>query len=139
MRLPGAALMRALSYSPVWRDSMVIRLFAEPNQLFFDRLDHNNARFVLLSNGSIYWGDAFTVLHKDIVQASEGGAHPIVVGVLHKGEGDPQWTVSPTQGFASGTTCSDNERSMLRALIEWRRIEGMLGEFVWLDNYGEAL
>ena len=136
---------KTLRFVPRWRNTKEpIELITHPTAEWFAELKCRHARFVVSATGDIYWGDAYTVVHQDIMSVGRGhhlGAKTcgLLAGVVKLWESDPRWTVVNTQFFANGTTCGKIEQSFLRSNVAWQRVEKMLGRLRWLDSYGEEL
>lgn len=122
--------MKMFCFEPSWRSAGAIRLYSEPDQKFFDRLEHGSARFSMLANGEIRWGDASIVLHHDIVQANDG-LMSLMTGMVSMSNGYIPWCVHGMQFLLDGPSSETMMRSMLRSNVYWRATEKMFGSFRW--------
>lgn len=86
------------------------------------------ARYVLLQTGELYWGDAYEVLHRDVMAYRNGDVEPIVVGVVIEDERGA-WRMGNAQWFMQSVSSSGTRHagSLLASLREWSAITTAMG------------
>ena len=132
--------MKRRIFIPRWRHCEDrIELVARPTNVWFAALEHRHARFCVLANGEIWWGDGYTVLHQDICHANDGENHVMAAGVLKIYKLEDGWVVLNTQHFANGTTTDWICKGFLQRLTPWIEVEELMGPFTWWDSYGEEI
>lgn len=99
--------MKRHKFTSKWRNAEgnEVEIVERPSAPWFRALtihgeDSRQAfRFSLLGDGSLYFGDAYTVLHHDIMQwRGPDDVLPILVGVVLRADGGP-WRVALVQYF----------------------------------------
>lgn len=143
--------MKTIEYRPRWRTCKEpLTLVQCPSRGWFMKLTPTNkdgrrvARFALMCDGSVLWGDAYNVLHKDMCLCrNEKEDSPILIGVLVIDQwwGRAAWrlkaTVRMIQWFM-GNPKDDRAwkaaRSLLDRLEPWYTTSSDLEGIVWPDN-----
>jgi hypothetical protein len=135
--------MTKYQFSPAWRKgTQDVEVVTWPDWRWFyymlsDMGEGRRAvRFALMEDGVLYFGDAFHVLHHDIMQLRRGKIQPILVGIILSVEGT--WRLSNVQYFGSSCDGSKNARGLLPTLIPWNEAVAALGsDPLALPNWGE--
>ena len=141
--------MRTHKYIPAWRlksgDKSTVEIVSEPTATWFrevtpsDGNDCRIVRFALMTDGVLYFGDAYNVLHHDMCQARgnvEGViTEPIVVGVMVQMPEDGCWHMANAQlfGHATDDDVLTTTRGLLRALTVWPDVVAALEQTDPLD------
>ena len=137
--------METIEVIPTWRHSTTpITLVAEPTLAWMHEHAEWGLRFSLQSDGRIWWGDAFTVLHADICRFHAQHAPDInpsfidkttaiCVGVLMRGKKSPErWRLVYVQWFM---TAERNDpqfaKPFLTRITTWNDVVGQLGDVVY--------
>lgn len=133
--------MKRIKYIASWRGAKEpVEIISDPPVSWFDSLEHKHARFALLADGDVFWGDGYYVTHKDICSARKTEENrAILVGVLQKPAWLPYpescaWLVGALQYFMGASSDIKLARKLLQNLFTWRRIENKIGPFIWLDH-----
>lgn len=97
--------MKKYKFTSSWRnkEKREVEIVKHPNAAWFKALkvsdDRQVFRFSLLADGSLYFGDAFTVLHHDIMQwRGPENVYPIFIGVVLRVSAGP-WRTALVQYF----------------------------------------
>lgn len=116
--------MTRYRFTPRWRRSAEVEVVLHPGPAWFSRLTH--ARFALMEDGDLFWGDANTVLHQDMCQIEgPSKANAMVVGIVVKLEG--KWRFGYVQQFLAASSDLAQARKLLRKVVDWREDVRALG------------
>jgi len=135
-------------FQPKWRqdNNEWVEVVSSPDSTWFQNLTdcgegRLTVRFALMENGRLYFGDAFHIVHYDIMQLREPtGEHPLLVGVILRSQGI--WRLANVQYFLSSNAedGSKSARGLLPMLIPWNEaIEALGSNPLSLPNWGEIL
>lgn len=119
-------------FKPYWRrGTQTIEVVSSPDAAWFASLsdygkERRGVRFALMENGNLFFGDAFLVVHRDIMQIVDNGIAPIFVGVLLKHEG--VWRLSNVQWWGRSDDGSFLARGLLPTLTTWIAAVAALGQ-----------
>ena len=126
-------------YSPKWRKGAPVEYVTDPDAAWFASLrrwgdengsddERRGARFALMTDGTLYFGDAYDVVHWDICQCRGAqDERPLYVGILVQVDGE--WRRGLTQLFGHGYE-DDASRWLSRLLPRmenWRAVVAALG------------
>jgi hypothetical protein len=122
------------TFTPTWRSAKEpVVLVERPTERWFRDLKpceggRRLARLVLLQTGELYWGDAYDVLHRDVMAYRKGGVEPVFVGVVVEDERGA-WRIGNAQWFLNSITDSGTRHAaaMLSRLAEWPEITAAMG------------
>jgi len=141
--------MKTHRYNPVGRlrrgDKTEVEIVSEPSRRWFLDVTPTEGngcrivRFALMTDGVLYFGDAYHVLHHDMCQArgSVGDitTEAIVVGAMVQMPKDGCWHFANAQLF--GHTTDDDvlttTRGLLRALVVWPEVVAAMEQTDPLD------
>lgn len=126
--------MKEYTFTPSWRSAKTpIVLVESPDARWFLALrpcenGRRIARFVLLQTGELYWGDAYEVLHRDVMSFRKDAVEPVVVGVFVEDDRH-SWRMGNAQWFMQSITDADTRYAlaMLSRLAEWTALTGAMG------------
>ncbi len=141
--------MRRHKFMAGWRDAVKheVEIVEEPTAKWFKTLAITDPtcnaqafRFSLLSDGALYFADAMTVLHHDIMEWKGPDAHTtqLLVGIACKTDGP--WRMALVQHF--GSNRSERERfdaagKLLKRMDNWRAICAIIGDPFENPRWGE--
>lgn len=140
--------MKRHKFASKWRNAeREVEIVECPTREWFQSLtvhgeDGRQAfRFSLLADGSLYFGDAFTVLHHDIMQwRGSADIFPIFVGVILKVAGGP-WRTALVQYFMEAVgepRRREFAKRLLGQLDGWKGACTALGaDPFWAPPWGE--
>jgi hypothetical protein len=139
--------VRIHKYNPAGRlrsgDKTEVEIVSEPDRRWFLNVtpcgnDSRIVRFALMTDGVLYFGDAYHVLHHDMCQArgavGDVTTEPLVVGVMVQMQ-DGLWYLSNAQLFGHGhdDDVLTTTRGLLRALTVWPSVVAAMEQTDPLD------
>jgi hypothetical protein len=133
--------MKTIEYVPRWRHATEpVQLVTSPTKEWMEKHKEWGLRFALMPDGEIYFGDSYTVLHKDMCafkikvepahRYSATEERPVIIGVLFWGPTVKRWRVCFLQWFMTGASDEPvHGARFLRRVIPWADLENMVGPF----------
>lgn len=131
--------MKRRRFLPEWRAAKEeIELVLRPTREWFNALmpDENGnvtVRFSFMDDGELYFGDAYTVMHADIMRLRGEGTRdtersfPVFLGTLSRV--DNVWRFGIVQAAVCGGPRSVSRlRGLLRHHDDWREVVTVLGQ-----------
>ena len=132
--------MKTYRYTPAWRAAHgPIEVVQRPTAEWFGKLVPDNDvlmfRFALTKDGELYFGDGFTVLHRDIMQLrGPSNEEPLLIGAVRKiGE---YWYVFTAQYWCAPKNEVSLAKRLLPRLPEWQDAVFALGNDPFLTAPG---
>lgn len=130
--------MKTYKYFPKWRKTSVkITVVQFPDAQWFanvkpihEERKRQMVRFALMSDGELYFGDAFDVIHHDICQiVGPAKSGPLLVGVMDNPD-QGSWKILNTQWFM-GAPSDETTRDAKKLLSHFDSWQSLPVDVVW--------